>query len=165
MKIKEVISTIIKKTGMEPLSPDQTCDQFISGDLNCEVTGIVTTFMATIDVIRQAISIGANFIITHEPTWFSATDKEDWLKDDPVYLEKKKLINENHLNIWRFHDHMHLGKVDYIYQGFEQEFGWAKYVVKNPPNYEWFGRCYQIPKTTLNDLSLFYKEKFCMNIL
>ena len=55
-----------------------------------EVKGVVSTFMATVDVIRQAIDPGANFIITHEPTWFSGADDTEWLSDDPVYLEKKK---------------------------------------------------------------------------
>ena len=54
-----------------------------------EVKGVVSTFMATVDVIRQAIDLGANFIITHEPTWFSGADDTEWLSDDPVYLEKK----------------------------------------------------------------------------
>ena len=56
-----------------------------------EVKGVVSTFMATVDVIRQAIDLGANFIITHEPTWFSGADDTEWLSDDPVYLEKKIL--------------------------------------------------------------------------
>ena len=55
-----------------------------------EVKGVVSTFMATVDVIRHAIDLGANFIITHEPTWFSGADDTEWLSDDPVYLEKKK---------------------------------------------------------------------------
>ena len=73
-----------------------------------EVKGVVSTFMATVDVIRQAIDLGANFIITHEPTWFSGADDTEWLSDDPVYLEKKKLIKEHQIAIWRFHDHMHM---------------------------------------------------------
>ena len=40
-----------------------------------EVKGVVSTFMATVDVIRQAIDLGANFIITHEPTWFKSEAK------------------------------------------------------------------------------------------
>lgn len=35
-----------------------------------EVKGVVSTFMATVDVIRQAIDLGANFIITHEQPGF-----------------------------------------------------------------------------------------------
>ena len=71
-----------------------------------EVKGVVSTFMATVDVIRQAIDLGANFIITHEPTWFSGADDTEWLSDDPVYLEKKKLIKEHQIAIWRFHDQL-----------------------------------------------------------
>lgn len=54
-----------------------------------EVKGVVTTFMATVDVIKEASALGANFIITHEPTWFSGADDTEWLLEDPVYLEKR----------------------------------------------------------------------------
>lgn len=94
-----------------------------------EVKGVVSTFMATVDVIRQAIDLGANFIITHEPTWFSGADDTEWLSDDPVYLEKKKLIKEHQIAIWRFHDHMHMDVDDGIYRGFDEELDWGKYRV------------------------------------
>lgn len=165
MKVKEVITAVIEKTGMEPLPSEKTCDQFIIGDLETEVTGIVSTFMATVDVIRQTIELGANFIITHEPTWFTGVDKVDWLENDPVYLEKKKLIEGNDLNIWRFHDHMHCGEEDGIYRGFDQEIGWKQYVIDNPVGMEWFGQSYQIPTTTLRGLSQFFKEKLDMDVI
>lgn len=165
MTVKEVIDGIIKKTGMEPLPKEQTCDQLIIGSPDTEVTKIVTTFMATVDVIRQAIEIGANFIITHEPTWFTGIDSEEWLKDDSVYLEKKKLIETHQISIWRFHDHMHMGPEDGIYRGYETEVDWAKYRIANPEGWEWFGASYQIPQTTLKELCAFFKEKLEMDVI
>jgi putative NIF3 family GTP cyclohydrolase 1 type 2 len=38
------------------------------------VTGIVTTSLATLDVMNQAIKAGANMIITSEPTYFAKAD-------------------------------------------------------------------------------------------
>lgn len=86
MKVQELIDRIIAKCGVEPL--DRTCDQVIEGDPQAEITGIVTTFMATVDVIREAYRVGANLIITHEPTYFTGDDERDWLAQDPVYFEK-----------------------------------------------------------------------------
>lgn len=61
---------------------EKTCDLIISGSGDTEVKGIATTFMATVDVIYRAIEIGANMIITHEPTYFTGSDRTDWLKGD-----------------------------------------------------------------------------------
>ena len=92
MTVREIVDKIIEKTGVEPLPEDKTCDHLMTGSWDMEVKGVVTTFMATVDVIKEASALGANFIITHEPTWFSGADDTEWLLEDPVYLEKKKLI-------------------------------------------------------------------------
>ena len=91
MTVQNIIDGIIDKTGMCPLPMERTCDRLMTGEADMEVKKIVTTFMATVDVIREAIRLGANFIITHEPTWFTGMDQTDWLEGDPVYQEKRKL--------------------------------------------------------------------------
>jgi len=165
MKVQELIDLVIKKTGIEPLPYDKTCDHLMTGNPDMEITTVVSTFMATVEVIQKAIAINANFIITHEPTWFTGEDKTDWLMKDPVYLEKKKLIEEHNIAIWRFHDHMHMAKEDGIYKGFDLEFDWEKYKIPNPKEMSTFGACYEIPKTTLKELCAFFKEKLSMQVI
>lgn len=165
MTVREIIDGIIKKTGVEPLPEDKTCDHLMTGTYDMEVHKIVTTFMATVEVIQKAIDAGANFIITHEPTWFTGKDSTEWLENDPVYIEKRKLIEENKIAIWRFHDHMHMGKEDGIYRGYDLEFDWAKYKIENPGTFNHFGACYQIPKITLKDLCQFFKDKIDMKVI
>lgn len=165
MTVKEVINGIIKKTGVEPLAQDKTCDLLITGSYDMEVTKIVTTFMATVEVIRQAIEIGANLIITHEPTWFTGIDNTDWLENDPVYHKKKELIDQHNIAIWRFHDHMHIGDEDGIYRGFDKEIGWAEYKISNPDALNHFGSCYEIPETSLEELCSFFKDKLNMKVV
>lgn len=168
MTVQEVIDGIIKKTGVSPLPVDETCDIFIIGDRNREVKKIGTTFMATVDVIKEAIDKNIDFIITHEPTWFTGMDDTEWVKEDPVYLEKKKLLEEHGISIWRFHDHMHMASEDGIYRGFEQEYDWAKYRMpdRNSGNpMDDFGGCYEIPETSLKDLCAFFKEKSDMQVV
>lgn len=71
MKIQEVIDRVLTdSTGETRIAP--TCDQLMTGDPQQEVKGIAVTFMATVEVIREAAAKGVNFIITHEPTWFTA---------------------------------------------------------------------------------------------
>lgn len=167
MTVKEIIDGVIAKTGLKPLPVDCTCDRLITGDYDMEVTKVVTTFMATVDVIRKAIESGANFIITHEPTWFTGMDNTEWVKEDPVYQEKKKLLDENQIAVWRFHDHMHMGNEDGIYRGFEKEFGWAVYKMPDVEGSELnrFGACYEIPEVSLRELCNFFKEKTDMDVI
>ena len=49
-------------------------DTFKAGDPSTVVTGIVTTSMATLDVLQKAVQAGANLIITAAPTFYSRAD-------------------------------------------------------------------------------------------
>ena len=64
--VRQVIELILKSIPGAPFP--STVDTIKAGDIDQQVTGIVTTMFATIDVIRQTAKAGANFIIAHEPT-------------------------------------------------------------------------------------------------
>ena len=87
MKVREVVEVILALNGGRKF--EKTCDQLIEGNWEHQVTGVVTTFMATVDVIRRTIAMGCNLIITHEPTYFTGSDHLDWVKADPVYQTEK----------------------------------------------------------------------------
>jgi putative NIF3 family GTP cyclohydrolase 1 type 2 len=159
VNVREVTEMVLNLNGGRKF--DKTCDQLIEGDLDYPVTGVVSTFMATVDVIRQAIVLECNLIITHEPTYFTGADRLEWLKDDDVYHRKKTLIDENKLSIWRYHDHMHGGKTDLIYAGLLETIGWQKYLNKDLPT----PHCYNIPATTVSDLVTFFKKTMGMNVI
>ena len=82
----------------------------------------------------------------------------DWLRRDPVALEKKKLIEENGITIYRSHDRMHFHKPDLIYQGWIQEMGWESFLRQDETMWH-----YDIPATTLGGLADFFKEKLGMD--
>lgn len=166
MDVKNVVDTILGTCKTPPI--ENTCDQLIAGDWHNQVTGIATTFMATIDVIRESIRKGTNLIITHEPTFFTSHDKINWLATDPVYLEKIKLIQEHQLNIWRFHDHMHSTKPDLIYTGVVQALGWEKYSLTVDSDKISLPKkmimplgqhCFSIPETSVEALTEFLKHQ------
>ena len=93
-----------------------TCDIITAGSPDAEVRGVATTFMATFEVIREAVRQGKNFIITHEPTWFNGADETQWCEMDCVYQAKRNYLEKHGVTIWRLHDHMHMGsETDYIY--------------------------------------------------
>lgn len=159
MKVKEIIDIILDSCG--GVKFEHTCDKLISGNPDMEVTGIGTTFMATVEVIEKAIELGVNLIITHEPTYYTGTDKMDWLQDDPVFLEKNKILAEHEIAIWRFHDHMHAAPKDLIYQGLLKEIGWEDYLIQGLQ----FPHCYEIPEISLKELVQFFKQKLDMKIV
>jgi putative NIF3 family GTP cyclohydrolase 1 type 2 len=159
MNVREVVEVILKLNGGKKF--EETCDQLIEGSWEQRVTGIVTTFMATVEVIRKTIDMDCNLIITHEPTYFTGSDKREWLETDDVYHEKRNLINNNRISIWRYHDHMHSGKTDLIYAGLLKNLGWEKYLDTGFP----LPHCYTIPSTTLTDLIGFFKKKLGMKVI
>jgi putative NIF3 family GTP cyclohydrolase 1 type 2 len=159
MNVREVVEVILAVNGGRKL--DKTCDQLIEGNWEHQVTGVFTTFMATVDVIRRTIAMGYNLIITHEPTYFTGLDKTDWLKSDPVYQRKKTLIDNNQISIWRYHDHMHIGKADLIYTGLLKNLGWTDYLDTEFPK----PHCYSIPSTSVTDLVGFLKKTLGMKVI
>ena len=129
--MKEVFDLMISGIPGAPYS--ETVDTLKTGDPNRKVTGIVVTFLASYEVIQQAIASGANLIITHEPTFYNHLDNIDWLKDDAVYQAKRKLIEENQLTIWRFHDYLHSLQPDPTLVGLLKRLGWINYAQPDMP--------------------------------
>ena len=122
MTIQDVIDIIIAAIPGAPL--EGTIDTIKTGDPSQVVTGIVTTFLATTEVIEKTIELGANLIITHEPTFYEHLDETEWLADDPVYKAKRRLIDEHHIVIWRFHDYWHRHRPDGVLTGVLKALAW-----------------------------------------
>lgn len=120
--VQQVIDLFLKDVPGAPFK--QTVDTLKNGQPDQRVTGIVTTMFATIDVIRQAIDRGANFIIAHEPTFYNHNDDTSWLQNDPVYLYKKELLQKYHIAVWRNHDYVHTHTPDGVVTGVLQTLGW-----------------------------------------
>ena len=91
-----------------------TCDTVKFGDPMQEIRGIVVTMWATPNVIRRAAELGANLIITHEPTFYTDEDKP---RDNSVERAKLELIERTGVVIYRYHTIMHRMKPDLIPTG------------------------------------------------
>lgn len=124
--VQSIIDLILKEIPGAPFG--DTVDTVKTGDAGQTVTGIVITFLASVDVLRRAAAQGANFIITHEPTFYNHRDETGWLRDDPVFQAKRRLIEEHGLVIWRFHDYWHSHQPDGILTGMLRLLGWESRV-------------------------------------
>jgi putative NIF3 family GTP cyclohydrolase 1 type 2 len=129
--ISDVIDTVLSAVPGAPF-PD-TVDTVKSGDPSQPVAGIVTTFLATMEVIERAAALGANLIVTHEPTYYTHLDTTEWLQGDPVYAAKAELLARHGIVVWRFHDHWHAHRPDGIFTGVVRALGWESAVVRPDP--------------------------------
>jgi putative NIF3 family GTP cyclohydrolase 1 type 2 len=69
----EIVERIKQQIGV-PWNAGTAIDTFKTGGPSTVVTGIVTTSMATLDVLQRAATAGANFVITAAPTFYSRAD-------------------------------------------------------------------------------------------
>ncbi|GAB3902345.1 hypothetical protein GCM10028803_28820 [Larkinella knui] len=129
--VGQVMELILKTIPNAPFP--KTVDTLKSGNAEQKVTGIVSTMFATMEVIQQAIRLGANFIIVHEPTFYNHADETDWLQKDEVFQKKHALLEKNGIAVWRFHDYWHSHRPDGIRMGVVTALGWENYLdEKNP---------------------------------
>jgi putative NIF3 family GTP cyclohydrolase 1 type 2 len=127
--VGQVMDLFMKEAPGAPL-PD-TVDTLKSGNRDVVVTGIVTTMFATVEVIRKAIALGANFIIAHEPTFYNHQDETAWLEKDDVYRYKADLLKKHNIVVWRNHDYIHHVQPDGVRKGLVDQLGWQQFEDSN----------------------------------
>jgi putative NIF3 family GTP cyclohydrolase 1 type 2 len=168
----DIVERIRKNIGVE-WSPD-TVDTVKAGDPSTVATGVVTTAMATLDVLRQAVKAGANVVITCEPTFYAKADARTPPAGrgggrgaagaappasaapppaDPVFAGKNEFITRNNLVVFRLSDHWRRRKPDPLAQGLAAALGWTGYQSAGDP------LRFDIPATTLDRLVDHLKQR------
>jgi putative NIF3 family GTP cyclohydrolase 1 type 2 len=165
---KELIDRITAQIGV-PWKPD-TVDGLKAGDPATVVTGVVTTAMATMAVLQQAVKAGANLVISSQPTFYAKADARTPpaprgpgggppggpppaataaaadAPADPVFTAKNAFIDRHKLVIVRLSDHWRLREPDPLAAGLAQAMGWTKHQVSGDP------RRYDVPALTVDAL-------------
>src|ERR1700728_1483891 len=111
-----------------PAPVADTVDTVKAGDPTTPVTGIVTTFLDTMEVLKEANRRGLNLVITHEPTFYNHRDNTAFFLSDPVYKEKLAFIEQHHMVVFRLHDEIHGTAPDHIALGLLEALGWQSYI-------------------------------------
>lgn len=125
MKVRDIISRLLAATP-GPV-PAATVDTLKCGNPDAEVSHVVTTFLATCEVLERAAALGAQMVVTHEPTFYNHLDSLSWagLDHDPVASAKRALIERLGLAVFRFHDAPHRLLPDGILAGVLEALGWS----------------------------------------
>jgi putative NIF3 family GTP cyclohydrolase 1 type 2 len=107
-----------------PAPPPDTVDTVKAGDPATPVTGIATTFLDTMDVLREAARRNENLVITHEPTFYNHRDT--FMAGSSVWKEKLEFIQQHHMVVFRLHDEIHMAKPDPIGMALVEALGMTK---------------------------------------
>jgi putative NIF3 family GTP cyclohydrolase 1 type 2 len=86
------------------VNPDRTVDTFKAGDPETEIQGIAVGWMSYTWALKEAVALGCNLFITHEPTFFDHFDANPEILRLPAVREKRRFIEDNGLVILRCHD-------------------------------------------------------------
>ncbi len=125
MKVRELVQGLFREMRVSPRPT--TVDTLKAGSHEQEVRSVAVTFMASQEALQRALELGANLVITHEPTYFNHQDDTSWLAGDPVFEAKRRLIEDSGLAIFRIHDSIHDAAPDGILQGMLERLGWLEY--------------------------------------
>lgn len=147
----EVVEQIKKHVTCDWL--DETVDVYKAGDPQTPLKGIATCMFADMPTLEKAVELGCNFIITHEPIFYSHQDGTENLQDDPVFRQKMDFIKKNGLVIFRFHDHIHMTQPDGIYAGMIEQLGLESYSVDGSLTN------YKLPKQSVKQYSETLKKQ------
>jgi putative NIF3 family GTP cyclohydrolase 1 type 2 len=144
----------------------ETVDGIKAGNAATVVTGIVTTALPTIAVLRQAAKAGANVVVASQPAFYGKADTRTppaprppgppgaappagpppAAPPDPVFTAKNAFVDEHALVLIRLSDHWRAREADPMAAGFAQAMNWTKHQVGGNP------RRYDVPALTVEAL-------------
>lgn len=84
--------------------PEKSYDMYVAGDPETEVKGIAVAWMGYVQALEQAVALGCNVFITHEPTYYNHFDRDAEIFRFPEVAKKRQYIEEQGLVIIRCHD-------------------------------------------------------------
>lgn len=107
----------------------ETVDVFKAGNQQSNLKGIAVCMFADMPTLEKAVELGCNFIITHEPVFYSHLDETENLQNNTVFKEKMDFIQKHKLVVFRYHDHIHATEPDGIYMGMIDQLNLKPYAV------------------------------------
>jgi len=125
MLVRDVIGKIASEVPLADVF--STVDNIKIGSEEASVRGIVCAFMPTVEVLREAAHIGANLVIVHEPIFYNHTDDTSWLAGNAVVAEKRAIVDDAGITVFRFHDAPHTISPDMIREGVVAKLGWKPF--------------------------------------
>jgi putative NIF3 family GTP cyclohydrolase 1 type 2 len=138
---QELAARIVKQLAVP--KPERSADGFAAGDPSTPITGIATTFVPTLDVLRRAAAANKNLILTRESPYWNRNPRQ--LAQDPLFPMKLEFIANNKLVIYRLRESWDVRTPDPQMTGLAKALAWDKYKSE--------GIYFQMPRITLQTLA------------
>lgn len=110
MKIKDLI---LELKSLSYWTRERTHDVVVFGDDDKEIKAVGVCMYPTTSVIKKAIELGVNCLIPHEQLVYTRNNGEP----HHTAKEKLRLLEENDITVFRFHDLAHTTIPDIIFEG------------------------------------------------
>jgi len=131
------------------LDSAKTVDTFKSGNPDRPVKTVCVSWMSTLRALEKARDIGCDLFITHEPTFYSHTDDDPSFDSDRAAVEKRKLLQESGMVVYRCHDVWDRVPEVGILDSWAKELGF----VGKPVAQKTFYAVYEVPEVTVGELA------------
>ena len=153
---------------------DGFSDGILLGSADTVVTGIVTTFAPTLEVLRRAVASGRNTIICREAPFYSRGERaplfwrnspalpKEVTDNDPVCRAKQEFITRNNLVIIRLVENWDARNTDSQLRGLTRALGWERFhavTTRSVDEYHPQNVCFQLPNSSLNQLAQNLKQR------
>jgi len=164
---QELMQRIQKNVGVpwQSQRPDGFADGVNIGNPETVVTGIVTSYAATVEVLRRAVASGRNTILCRETPFYSRGERaptayrnapappKELTDKDSVCRFKQDLISENNLLIIRFVDNWDARNTNGQLRGLVRALGWDQLSHNRNDDYSTSAAVFQVPVTSLGNLA------------
>lgn len=169
---QEVVERIQQNLGVPWKAP--TSDAFQLGQADAEVTGVVTSFAASLEVMHKAVAAGRNMIVSREtPLWDRNSapggrgrgrgPAPEALMKNPTYALKKEYAEKNKLIVYRLSENWGVRKQNGQLFGLAKALGWDKnYTSIGAEPWLKSGGYFDIPAGTLKSTAQAMKSKLRM---
>ncbi len=132
------------------LDRENTVDTIKAGDPSRDIKTVAVGWMSTIYDLREAVRLGCELFITHEPTFWEHAAPEQKNRNTPEGAAKVKLLEESGLVVLRCHDVWDAWPEIGIRDGWAAGLGLTEVTALSDDKWT---AVYQIRETTLRDFA------------
>jgi putative NIF3 family GTP cyclohydrolase 1 type 2 len=127
----------------------KTVDTFKSGNPDRPVKTVCVSWMSTLRALERARDFGCDLFITHEPTFYSHTDDDPSFDPDKAVVEKRELLRESGMVVYRCHDVWDRVPEIGILDSWAKELGFPG----KPVAQKTFYSVYEVPEAAVGELA------------
>ena len=154
MTTNEMLAHLIDRSPW--VDPARTVDTVKFGDGDKAVETVAVCWYPSLANLRQAVQLGCDLLLTHEPTWWDHFDRPGGWRTEGPGLEKTRLLEESEMVVARLHDTWDNWPEIGIRDSLAQGLGLSRFVGEDPTRWH---ATYEVPEQSLCDFARYIAQK------